>query len=227
MTMHAVATSLVLPFRQLTDSAFRRPLFRGLGGAVVAFLALIWLADWGVAALLSGSGWWATLAGVLGGLLVLISALWLFVPVALAISGLFLDDVAEAVERRYYPLLPPAEGPALHHQIWAGCVLGLQMLGLTILIMPLGFLVPPLGAVAFWAVAALSLGYGLFDGVAQRRMSVEQSRLLRRQVRWPVLTVGAVLAALALVPIANLLVPVLGTAAMTHLLQRVVRPRVS
>jgi uncharacterized protein involved in cysteine biosynthesis len=220
MTMRGVTTSLVLPFRQLTDPAFRRPLFRGLGGAVLAFLALIWVADWGVSTLLSGTGWWATIAGVLGGILVLVSALWLFVPVALAISGLFLDDVADAVERRYYRSLPPAEGPGLHQQIWAGCVLALQMLGLTVLIIPLGFLVPPLGAVAFWGVAALSLGYGLFDGVAQRRFSVEQSRRLRRQIRWPVLAVGGVLAALALVPVANLLVPILGTAAMTHLLHR-------
>jgi uncharacterized protein involved in cysteine biosynthesis len=69
-------------------------------------------------------------------------------------------------------------------------------------------------------VAALSLGYGLFDGVAQRRMSVDQSRRLRRKMRLPVLAVGGVLAAMALVPIMNLLVPILGTAAMTHLLHR-------
>ncbi|MFC7539957.1 hypothetical protein ACFQU2_11535 [Siccirubricoccus deserti] len=36
----------------------------------------------------------------------------------------------------------------------------------------------------------------------------------------PVLGLGAVLAAMALVPGLNLLVPVLGTAAMTHLMHR-------
>ncbi len=32
------------------------------------------------------------------------------VPVMLAVAGLFLDAVAEAVERRFYPGLPPARG---------------------------------------------------------------------------------------------------------------------
>lgn len=218
--MRAVSASLLLPLRQIGDPAFRGPLLKGIGGALVAFLALIWMADWGISSLLSGNGWLATLAGLLGGILVLVSAIWLFVPVTLAIAGLFLDEVAEAVERRYYSSLPEPEGPGLHHQIWAGVVLGLQMLGLTLVVAPLAILMPPAGALAFWAVAAVSLGYGLFDGVAQRRMSVEASRRLRRTMRWQVLAVGAVLAAFALVPVANLLVPVLGTAAMTHLLHR-------
>jgi uncharacterized protein involved in cysteine biosynthesis len=50
-------------------------------------------------------------------------------------------------------------------------------------------------------------------------------------MRWPVLAIGGVLAALALLPFVNLAVPVLGTAAMTHLFHRAgatraaVRPR--
>ena len=224
--MRAIPASLLLPFQQIADPAFRWPLLKGFGGALVAFLALVGLADWGVSSLVGGDGWLATLAGLCGGLLVLISAVWRFIPVALAIAGLFLDEVAAAVEHRYYPALPPAEGSGLHHQVWAGLKLGLQVLGLAVLIMPLTFLLPPVGAVAFWAVAAVSLGYGLFDGVAQRRMSVQQSHQLRRQMRWSVLTVGGALAALSLVPLANLLVPVIGTAAMTHLLHRGARVRV-
>jgi uncharacterized protein involved in cysteine biosynthesis len=218
--MRAVPASLLLPFQQISDPAFRWPLLKGLGGALLAFLALVGLADWGVASLVGGDGWLARLAGLFGGLLVLVSAVWLFVPVTLAIAGLFLDEVAAAVEHRYYSFLPPADGSGLHQQIWAGLKLGLQMLGLTLLVMPFALLLPPFGAAAFWAVAAVSLGYGLFDGVAQRRMSVEQSRQLRRRMRWSVLVVGGVLAALSLVPLVNLLVPVLGTAAMTHLLHR-------
>jgi uncharacterized protein involved in cysteine biosynthesis len=218
--MRAVPASLLLPFQQISDPAFRWPLLKGLGGALLAFLALVGLADWGVASLVGGDGWLARLAGLFGGLLVLVSAVWLFVPVTLAIAGLFLDEVAAAVEHRYYSFLPPADGSGLHQQIWAGLKLGLQMLGLTLLVMPFALLLPPFGAAAFWAVAAVSLGYGLFDGVAQRRMSVEQSRQLRRRMRWSVLAVGGVLAALSLVPLVNLLVPVLGTAAMTHLLHR-------
>ena len=44
--------------------------------------------------------------------------------------------------------------------------------------------------------------------------------VLRWQREFPVLGIGALLSAMALVPGLNLLVPVLGTAAMTHLLHR-------
>jgi CysZ protein len=222
--MHAVSTSLLLPLRQITEPGFRWPLLKGLGGAVLAFGLLVWLADWGVAALVGGTGWLATVAGLLGGVLVLVSAIWLFVPVMLGIASLFLDEVAEAVEHRYYPALPPPQGAGLHAQVWAGIALGLRMLVLTLAVMLLALFAPPVGAVLFWLLAAISLGNGLFEGVAQRRMSVPEATALRRRLRWPVWAVGGVLAAAALVPVLNLAVPIWGTAAMTHLLHRARRP---
>ncbi|MFB9968863.1 EI24 domain-containing protein [Pseudoroseomonas cervicalis] len=218
--MQAVLAALTLPFRQLTDPGFRGPLLKGLGIALLAFAGLAFLADWGVGALAGGEGWLATLAGLLGGALVLASALWLFVPVLLGLTSLFLDDVAEAVERRFYPSLPPAAGASLAAQASAGIGLTVRLLLLSLLILPLALLLPPIGVVLYFAVAALSLGYGLFEAVAQRRMSVAESRRLRRRRRAEIVAVGVALAGLAAVPLANLLVPVLGAAAMTHLLHR-------
>jgi uncharacterized protein involved in cysteine biosynthesis len=51
-------------------------------------------------------------------------------------------------------------------------------------------------------------------------MGVQEARALRRTREARVLGAGAVLAAIALIPGVNLLVPVIGTAAMTHLLHR-------
>jgi uncharacterized protein involved in cysteine biosynthesis len=218
--MPGLLACLLLPLRQIADPAFRRPLFKGLLSAVLAFGALVWLADWSVGALLGGEGWIATLAGVLGGVLVLISALWLFVPVLLGLVGLFLDEVAAAVEARYYPGLPPAEGASLAAQLRANLGLALKVLLLTLVVLPLALLMPLVGVVVFWVVAAVSLGDGLFEGVAQRRMSVAEASQLRRRRRLEVWSLGGVLALLASVPVVNLLVPVLGTAAMTHLLHR-------
>ncbi|WP_159992683.1 EI24 domain-containing protein [Roseomonas sp. 18066] len=218
--MKAVPASLLLPLRQLDDPAFRRPLLKGLGVALLAFAGLAWLADWGVAWLAGGTGWLATIAGLLGGLLVLASTFWLFVPVMLGITGIFSDEVAEAVERRFYPALPPAAGASVAAQVKAGLGLALRFLVISLALLPLALVAPPLGVVVYWVLAAVSLGYGLFDGVAQRRMGVADSLALRRRHRSQILAIGAALAALALVPVVNLLVPVLGTAAMTHLLHR-------
>lgn len=209
-----------LTLRQLTDPAFLAPLAKGLLGAVAVFAGLALLAAWGTSALAGGTGWLATAAATFGGLLTLGLAYWLFIPAMLAISGLFLDPVAGAVERRFYPGLPPARGASLGAQIGFNLKLGLVMAALSLLALPLVFFAAPFGAVAFWLISTVALGHGLFEGVAQRRMTVEAARALRRGREWRVLGLGAVLATLALVPIVNLLVPVLGTAAMTHLLHR-------
>ena len=218
--MGAVIASLTLPFDQVFERGFRGPLIKGALGAVLALAALIGLANWGVAALAGGTGWIATAAGVLGGVAALFAAFWLFVPFALAIAGLFLDETAAAVERRHYPGLPAPHGASLAAQGVFNVTLALKVLALNLVLLPVALLVPFIGGVLLWLVAAVSLGHGLFEGVAQRRMSVAGARVLRKRREFSVLMVGAAMAGMALVPFANLLVPVLGTAAMTHLLHR-------
>ena len=212
--------AITLTFRQLGDRAFLWPLLGGLLGALAVFAGLAGLAAWGLGALAGGTGWLAGLVATAGGVLTLGLAIWLFVPVMLAISGLFVDVVAAAVERRFYPGLPPAAGAGLLAQggfnLWLGLKAGLASL----LALPLALLFPPLGAVAFLVIGAVGLGHGLFEGVAPRRMGLAAARAARRQQEGAVLGLGGLLALLSLVPGLNLLVPVLGTAAMTHLLHR-------
>jgi uncharacterized protein involved in cysteine biosynthesis len=211
---------LFLALRQLGDPAFASPLLKGLGGAVLVFAGLVAAGAWGAEALAGGSGWLATAAAALGGALALGLAVWLFVPVVLAVAGLFLDPVAEAVERRFYPGLPPARGASLAAQVRFNLWLGLRLAVLSLAALPLALALPPVGAALLWLVSAVGLGHGLFEGVAQRRMGVADARALRRAREARVLAVGAVLAGVSLVPVLNLLVPVVGTAAMTHLLHR-------
>lgn len=211
---------LLLALRQLGDPAFLGPLLKGLGGAVLVFAGLVAAGAWGAEALAGGSGWVARAAAALGGVLALGLAVWLFVPVMLAVAGLFLDPVAAAVERRFYPELPPARGAGLAAQVNFNLWFGARMAALSLVTLPLTLAVPPVGAALLWLVSAWGLGHGLFEGVAQRRMGVVEARALRRRRELRVLGVGAVLAAVSLVPGLNLLVPVIGTAAMTHLLHK-------
>jgi CysZ protein len=212
--------AFLLTFRQLGEPAFIGPLAKGFLGALAVFLGLAGLAAWGTAALAGGSGWLAGIAAALGGVLTLGLAIWLFVPAMLAIAGLFLDPVAAAVERRFYPGLPPARGAGLAAQAAFNLKLGLVVGALSLIALPLAVLAPPFGAVLLWLISTVALGHGLFEGVAQRRMDIPAARALRRRREVPVLLLGAILAAASLVPIVNLLVPVFGTAAMTHLLHR-------
>ncbi len=212
--------ALVLAFRQLPDPAFRQPLLLGAAGALAGLLAIGALASWALGEIAAGTGWFAGVAAAAGGVLVLFAAWWLFVPLLLAVSGLFLDGVAAAVERRHYPGLPAATGATATSQAWAGLVLAAKMAGLTLILLPLSLLLPMIGTLGLWAVAAIGLGEGLFEGVALRRMDRGAAETLRRRRRGAIWTLGGALAAMAAVPVLNLLVPVLGTAAMTHLLHR-------
>lgn len=214
-------TAFALALRQLPDPAFLGALAKGLLAALAAFLGLAALAAWGLGALAGGTGWLAGIAAAAGGLAAIGLAVWLFVPVMIGLSGLFLDGVAAAVERRFYPHLAQAAGGAsLAAQARFNIELALRMGGLTVLALPLAIVAPPFGAVALWAISTIALGHGLFEGVAQRRMPVPAARAARRARRGRVLGAGAVLAAMSLVPGLNLIVPVFGTAVMTHLLHR-------
>lgn len=211
--------SLLLAVGQVGDPAFRRPILVGALLALLGGLALVGLTSGAVNWLAGGEGWIATAAATAGGLLALLAAWWLFVPLLLAIASVLTDGVAAAVERRHYPDLPPAQGAPVAAQIWSGLALALRLALVTLLLLPL-LLVPPFGAIALWAVAAVGLGEGLFLGVAQRRMSVAESKALKRRLRLRIWMLGGVLALAGIVAPLNLLVPVLGTAAMVHLLQR-------
>jgi CysZ protein len=211
--------AFLLSVRQFGDPAFRGPLLKGVLGACLVFAGLAALSAWALGGLAGGEGWLAGLAAAAGGVAVLALSVWLFVPVMLAIAGLLLDPVAAAVERRFYPHLPsPQGGAGLASQARFNIGLALRMGALTLLALPLGLLLPPLGLFVLWAIGAVALGHGLFEGVAQRRMPVPAARDARRARQATVLAAGAVLSAMAQLPGINLLVPVLGTAVMTHLL---------
>ena len=102
---------------QMTDPRFRRVLVTGVGltlalliGATTGILGLIgWLAgETSTLPLIGEVTWMNDLLGWGGLVLMLVLSVFLMVPVASAITSLFLEDVAQAVEDLHYPGLPPA-----------------------------------------------------------------------------------------------------------------------
>jgi uncharacterized protein involved in cysteine biosynthesis len=211
--------ALLLALGQIGDPAFRRPLLWGVLGAALAGAALV---SGGVAAAgwaAGGTGWlaWAAQAG--GGALGLVLAWWLFLPAAAAIAAQLVEPVAAAVERRHYPHLPPARGAPVAVQLAFGLRFGLRLLLLQLALLPL-LLVPILGAGLAMLVSAHALGAGMVQQTALRRMDGAAARAAWRRRRVQGWLLGLALAVMALVPLLNLLVPVLGTAAAVHLLAR-------
>ncbi len=200
---------------QLDDPVFLGVALRGVLWTLLLFVALAIGIEQAGHGWLGLSGW---LAGALGGVGVALLAWLAFLPVAGLVASLFVDRVALRVERRFYPDLPPARPARFAAQVWDGVVLGVQVLLLQVIALVLApFLLGaslPLG----WAIAAWAIGRGLFVAVAMRRMTRDEA--LARYGRWRALVVfqGLLIAAGSLLPLVNLLVPVLGVAAMVHVL---------
>jgi uncharacterized protein involved in cysteine biosynthesis len=218
--IEALLTPLGRAVGQLDDRVFLGVLLQSVLLAALCFLLLhlaaFWIVHW-VLALHGWLAWGADIAGSIGAALL---SLWLFLPVAALIGTLFIERIARAVERRYYPYLRPAAGASLAMQAWDGLSVGLRILGLNVAALVLALLIPGVGLIAAWAIAAFAIGRGLFVAVAMRRMPRPAAELLYRRHRTTILAQGGIMALAGYIPLLNLLIPVIGTAAMVHVLDR-------
>ena len=208
---------------QITDPAFLGVLAVSLLCSAAVFSGLHLGVLWAVHRALALHGWVAWVADVLGSVGAWLLGLWLFLPVAAGIATLFIDRVARAVERRYYPMLPPAPGASLLAELVDGLALVWRILLLNLLALVLALVLPGIGLLLAWAIGAYAIGRGLFMTVALRRFDRRSAERLYAANRPAVLVQGGVMALAGYLPGFNLLIPVLGTAAMVHVLDAAMR----
>jgi CysZ protein len=210
-----------LALGQITDATFRRVLLRSLVIATALFAALWGGLVWLIArAEFSGIGWIDWTIDILGGAAALVGAIFLFVPATLLILPLFLNEVAQAVEARHYPNLPPARHSGLAEQLLAGLRLAGISVALNLLALPFVLLLPGVGVALYLAVNGWLLGREYFELAALRRVEPEKALALRRAQRLRVWAGGALVAAAGLVPFCNVLAPLFGAALFVHLFHR-------
>ncbi|TRC89542.1 sulfate transporter family protein [Mesorhizobium sp. WSM4310] len=210
---------------ELLSPPFRAVFIKTLGLTVLALVALWfgltslveWLALPWLQTLLPGMPSWA---GWLGGIIAAIALAFgmalLVAPVTAVIAGLFLDDVAEVVERTDYPRDPVGRAmPALRSLVLAIKFLGVVILGNIVALMLL--LVPGINIAAFFIVNGYLLGREFFEFAAMRFRPEDEARALRRQYAGTVFLAGLVIAAFLAVPLLNLLTPLFAAAMMVHL----------
>lgn len=214
---------------QLDDRRFRAVILRGVSLTLAALVALLGLVFWGTHTLIGDTltlPWIGTItwAGAFAswGAVALGAALsvFLMVPIAQAVQSLFLDQVSDAVEARYYPHLPPAQPTALGDAVLDG----LRAFGVLILANLLGLvlyvLFAPLAPFIFYGINGFLLGREYFQVTALRRLGPEGARQMRRKHAMTIWGAGIVMALPLTIPGLNLLIPVLGAASFTHLYHR-------
>ncbi|MGF1595271.1 MAG: EI24 domain-containing protein [Kiloniellaceae bacterium] len=234
-------------FSQSFDPAFRRVFNRSLLYSFVTFVA-VWLAawfalDWAGAGLVAwvhgwaGDGFWVRVLEWLVDIAAIgaiaVTSFFLFPAVMVSIMALLLDDIAEAVERRYYPDLPPARQQPLREAIFGNLIFVALTLILNLLVLPLYLIliwIPPLNLVLFFLLNGYLLGREYLEMVAVRRLEPAAAKRLRRDFRGRMILAGAVITFLLTIPLVNLATPIVATAFMLHIfedLRRRVAPTLS
>lgn len=220
--MHMIFNAFFKALGQMSDPRFRRILLIGVGVTV----ALLAGATWGVQMLLPDTislplfGQIEWLSSLVSGF-VLISmigmSIFLMVPVASLFTGLFLDQVADAVEAKHYAHLPAADkvgfGDALIDSLkFFGLLVVVNILAIAIY-----FLSTLLAPVIFWIVNGILLGREYFQLVAMRRLGRKGANALRKKHRPMIWLAGFLMAVPLSIPVVNLFIPVLGVAVFTHI----------
>jgi len=227
-----ILTSFFAALGQIADPRFRRVLLLGLVLTVALLIGatsgFVWLIGTLTADSVSvpwiGEITWLDDVISWGSFFLFFAlSIFLMMPVASAITSMFLDEVAEAVEDRHYPHLPPAQnvpfGDALVDTInFLGVLIGANILALILYVM-----MPPAAIFIFWGLNGFLLGREYFTLAAIRRIGRKQAKELRRAHTGKIWLAGTLMAIPLSIPLVNLLIPIIGAATFTHLYHKITK----
>lgn len=225
MAVTLIFRAVGLALGQLSDPRFRRVLGLGVGLTIVLLIAasvgLVWLIGW-----FTGDTFWLPFLGEVtwvddlfswgAAVLLMVLSIFLMVPVSSAITSMFLDSVADAVEAEHYPHLPPATpvpfGDALRDTVnFLGVLVAANLLALIVYLIFI-----PFAPLIFWVMNGFLLGREYFTLAAIRRVGRIEAKKLRRRHMVTIWVAGTLMAVPLSVPLLNLVIPVLGAATFTH-----------
>lgn len=214
---------------QIGDPRFRSVLARGLALTIALLFAAYLLVFWGVQWLLPDS-FSVPLIGEItfvdelaswGSLILMIGlSVFLMVPVAAAFTGFFLDDVADAVEARHYPHLPAAARVPLSEAFAESLGFLAVLIGANAAALIAYLIFAPFAPAIFYALNGYLLGREYYRMIAVRRLGRDGAKAAFKANLALIWLTGALMAVPLTIPLVNLLVPVIGVAAFTHLFHR-------
>lgn len=218
----AMVRALLLSIGQLGDPIVLRVLAKSMGLTLAIFAVAGVAVWWGTQNLLAlWLGWDASGLAAAFAFVVTILALWLlFRAVAIAVVGIFADEMVQAVEARHYPrALATARALPLSRSLAMGLRSGARVVGINLLMLPVYVVLLATGigtAAAFFVVNGWLLGRDLGDMVAARHLDAAAMRGWRATTRGGRFLLGLANTALFVVPVLNIAAPVLGAAMATH-----------
>jgi CysZ protein len=228
-------TAAAKALSQILSPPMRSILWKSIGLALVLIVVLgigmqrglSWLATSGEvwAEAMLGPGFHTTLEilawvlSIAAGLSVLAGAIFLMPAITSLVASVFVDDVADIVEREHYPAERPGSALPFGLAITEGVKTALLTILVYLIALPFVFFAG-IGFIAFFIATAWLLGREYFELAAMRFRSPAEAKLMRKQHGVTVFTAGLIIAAFVSIPIVNLATPLFGMAFMVHLHKR-------
>jgi CysZ protein len=159
--------------------------------------------------------WDEWMLGGVGSLLVLVVGWFTFPLIVTAVTGVFLEPLADRIERRHYPSAPVPRKVPLGEQIHSSLRVLIRGIGWNLLALPVYF-IPVLNVVVYFMLNSFLLSREYFQVVAVRHVSLAEAKELYRAHRKEMLRGGLTLALLFVIPGVNLCAPLLATGWMVH-----------
>lgn len=226
----ALAQMFSPPFRRILLKSAAIALLLIVIAAIGLHRVLVWFAESGQVWIETTFGlttttplwvlsWLLSVAAALG---VIAGSIFLMPAVTGLMASFFADEIAEAVERGYYPGDPPGHALPLLPAVMQGIQTALLAILVYLVAMP-SLLLAGFGAVIFFLATAFLLGREYFQLAAMRFRSPAEAKKLRKANQSTVFLSGMFLAAFVSIPILNLATPLFGTAFMVHMHKRLSR----
>ena len=225
--------ALTKAIQQCSDPTFRRVLLRAVGLSLIVFVLLWilagvllawgggWLLDW-----IAAEGVWQDILEVVFGAAgvggVLFASFILFPAVMVMVLSFLLEEIAQAVEARHYPSLPPARPQPIGEMLRSGLAFAAATVAINLLALPFYLLLiflPPLNLILFYGVNGYLFGREYFEIVAFRRQSPSEAKRVRRRFRRRLFLAGILITVMMTIPIVNLFAPIVATGFMVHVFE--------
>ena len=221
---------------QILSPPMRSILWRSIGLALVLItvlaIALQRLLSWFAT---SGEGWAETMLGssfhtplnvlawivsIAAGLGVVLGAIFLMPAITSLVASLFVDEVADHVEREHYPAERPGAALPFGVAVTEGTKTALLTILVYLIALPFVF-VAGAGFLVFFFATAWLLGREYFELAAMRFRSPAEAKAMRKDNAATVFIAGLFIAAFVSIPIVNLATPLFAMAMMVHVHKRI------
>lgn len=229
----------VRAFSQMLSPPLRAILWKSIGLALVLIVVvaialqrgLSWLLAWGEVSAEAALGGFQTpltimiwALTILTGIGIVIGSVFLMPAITSLVASVFVDDVADVVERSHYPREEPGKALSIPRSLLEGGRTALLSVLVYLVALPF-VLFAGFGFVIFFVATAWLLGREYFELAAMRFRSPDEARAMRKAHAGTIFVAGLIVAAFVSIPILNFATPVFAMAFMVHLHKRLSGPR--